>query len=85
MYTRKTKAGWVIRITNMVGDMLEQGGIQGRELLYSHSTLDEEGISYDADPHGLYAPGNPLSPTYAEYLYNYNCPCKILRRGSRIL
>lgn len=49
---RKTKAGWIREITNMVNGALEQGGACGRQELYKRATLVAHGISYDADPNG---------------------------------
>ena len=81
MTTRQTAAGWVIDTTNTVHGMLEQGGICGREVLYSRAQLAEAGIAYDSDPDADYT-GNGVSA--AEWLIHCVSPARVLRRGQRI-
>jgi hypothetical protein len=49
---RKTRSGWVREITDTVYGSLKQGGICGREELYTRATLAARGVDYDADPDG---------------------------------
>ena len=80
MDIRKTKNGWVLEITNRVGDCLEQGGVCGREVLYSRDTLAKLGIDYDADPDNEFIPG----ATCAEYLHHQVLPDRVLKAGVEI-
>lgn len=80
MDVRKTKSGWVMEITNRIGDCLEQGGVCGREVLYSRETLAKCGIDYDADPDSEYIPG----ATCAEYLHRMVTPDRVLKAGVEI-
>ena len=53
MSTRKTTAGWVIETTNRVYGMLEQGGVCGREVLYTRDQIERAGFRYEDDPDGI--------------------------------
>ena len=80
MDVRKTRSGWVLEITNRIGDCLEQGGVCGREVLYSRETLAKLGIDYDADPESAWNEG----ATYAEYLRRMVTPDRVLKAGVEI-
>ena len=80
MDVRKTAAGWVLEITNRRDDCLEQGGVCGREVLYSRKTLTRLGIDYDVDPDSDWGEGT----TYAEYLHRMVEPDKVLKKGVKI-
>ena len=80
MDVRKTRSGWVMEITNRRGDCLEQGGVCGREVLYSRETLAKCGIDYDADPDDDWNEG----ATYAEYLHRMVQPDRVLKAGVEI-
>jgi hypothetical protein len=82
MNVRKTRAGWVVEITHERGGCLEQGGICGREELYTRETLQRLGIDYDADPHAD-APGCSWA-TNLQYLRNAVECDHVLRRGEQI-
>ena len=81
METRKTKSGWVILTTNMVHGCLEQGGVSGREVLYTRETLARHGIDYDADPT---ASINEHGTTIEQYLRERATPDRVLKAGDRI-
>ena len=81
MSTRKTTAGWVIETTNRVYGMLEQGGVCGREVLYTRDQIERAGFRYEDDPDGI-ADGE--FSRRAEMLEHNEQPAKVLRRGTKI-
>ena len=81
MSVRKTNSGWVVEITNMVHDALEQGGVSGREVLYTRETLAREGIDYGWDPDGR---DLCAGATTLEYLLEQVEPDRVLKAGHTI-
>jgi len=78
---RKTRAGWVVEITNEIDGFLEAGGMVGREVLYKRATLAELGIDYDADPN-VWLPHFHVTPL--DFLFRAD-PDRVLKAGSRIV
>ena len=80
MRVRKTRRGWVVEITNTVHGCLEQGGVCGREELYTRETLAGLGIDYDADPAASVGFNDP-GVSYLDYLvHSVRCD-RVLRVG----
>ena len=80
MTVRKTKSGRVIEVTNMLHGCLEQGGVSGREVLYSRAALATAGIDYDADPQGDHCEGISRE----SWLRNCCEPDRVLKAGHEI-
>jgi hypothetical protein len=87
MVVRKTRAGWILEITNTIHGCLEQGGVLGREVLITREGLEKCNIDYGWDPDE--SVGDLQTPVWAialEFVRSeFSGPyIKVLRRGRRI-
>jgi hypothetical protein len=83
MTTTKTKAGWMVEITNMRGGCLEVGGVCAKHVLYKRATLAALGIGYNSDP-DAYERGTDNCSTNVAALVALAAPDQIIRAGQRI-
>lgn len=90
MTRSKSGEGWVVEITNMVGDCLEIGGVCGAKWYYSNETLTAAGINPidltpirddDDDDDDDYGYQEVDDDEVGDYLYRNVPPDKVLSKG----